>query len=87
MNIANQELFAFVVDGEVFHIMSAPRDVPEAQRLIAGLNSDPMVINVSHNPEILQYPDWKYDYNTKTLYREDSSHSHLNLEPDYEVED
>lgn len=87
MNNTNQELFAFVVDGEVFHIMSAPKDIPETQRLIAGLKSNPMIVNASDKPEILQYPDWKYDYETKNFYREDHSLQHLNVEPDYEVED
>jgi hypothetical protein len=84
MNTHNQELFAIVADGEVFHTMAIPSSIEETRRLIAGLNSDPKIINITGNEDILRYPDWKYDYQTKQFYR--SSNTIFSEDDDYEVE-
>jgi len=86
MNTQQQELFAFIIDGEVFHTMSVPAETPETARLIAGMSSYPTVVRITGKEEILHFPDWKYNYETKEFYRGSNIPMSEDSELDYEVE-
>lgn len=83
------KLFAFIVDGDVVHTMNVP-DEPALNKLIAGLQSDPKVIDVTHMPDIKTTPNWKYNYDTKEFYQDtlDNPNRLVLIEDvdDYEVE-
>ena len=53
------KVFAFVVDEDIIHFMKvSEKDTPG---LLAGLRSDPKVIEMSEFSEIMQDPrSWKY---------------------------
>lgn len=56
----SQKLFAFVSDGDAFHFMQVP-DLPDLAKLIAGLQSNPILVDISDNPEIMENPIlWTY---------------------------
>lgn len=84
--MGEKQIFAFVVDGEVFHTMVVPTSVLEAKRLVAGLMSDPKIVPVYNNEDILRSPNWKYDEKTNSFYK-DGPDVNSFQEPDYEVED
>lgn len=83
------KIFAFIVDGDVFHTMTVP-DEASMSKLVAGLQSDPKVIDVSHMPDIRFQPGWKYNYESQEFYREAQPQPQLPPqiapEDDYEVE-
>jgi hypothetical protein len=51
--------FAFVVDGEVIGTIHIPSNAPNADRLWAGLSSDPEVVECTEIPEVSY--GWNYD--------------------------
>jgi hypothetical protein len=80
--------FAYVVDGDVAHTMTVP-DEPHMQRLIAALQSKPLIVEISDNPDVRTVLGWKYNYETQEFYFEAPEHlNHATLvdEDDYEVE-
>lgn len=83
------KVFAFIVDGDVFHTMTVPGEASMI-KLIAGLQSDPKVIDVSHMPDIKYQSGWKYNYESEEFYREQQPQphqpQHIAPEDDYEVE-
>ena len=83
------KLFAFIVDGDVVHTMNVPEE-PGLSKLIAGLQSDPKVVDVTHMPDIKTTPNWKYNYETREFYQNIPENPNLvpsvQDEDDYEVE-
>lgn len=55
----SERAFAFITDDEVFHLLTI-QDVPELSKVIAGLQSRPLLIEITDRPEILQGGYWKY---------------------------
>ena len=45
--------FAFVVDGEVAFAMRFTNEVPLHERMIAGLSSDPVIVEVPRTTQVL----------------------------------
>ena len=88
MNTDNKRVFAFIVDGDVFHFMMIPND-PELQGVIAGLNSQPMLLEVTGRQELYKIAGWKYDYESGTFYHPAANEEDVEefIEDDYEVED
>lgn len=55
----NIKVFAFVADEDVFHFMTIP-DEPQFAGIIAGLQSKPLLLDVTDRPELLMGGYWKY---------------------------
>ncbi len=55
----NRKVFAFIVDEDVFHFMTIP-DQPQFAGVIAGLQSKPLLLDVTDRPELLTGGYWKY---------------------------
>lgn len=75
--------FVFVVDGDIFHTFRV-EDTPYAAQLIAGMQSGPLVIDVTGNEQYSNEPGWKFL--DGKFVRTESLHSHQIDEDDYEVE-
>ena len=73
-------VFAFIVDGDVFHTFEVERG-SGTDRLIAGLRSNPIIVEVSENLDIAGKPGWHY-IDGKFIQDE----KYLDTD-DYEVED
>lgn len=54
-----RRVFAFIVDEDVFHFMTIP-DEPQFAGIIAGLQSRPLLLDVTDKPELLMGGYWKY---------------------------
>jgi hypothetical protein len=50
--------FAFVVEGDVFMLMTFPDNNPKSEAWIAGLSSSPLIIDVSDNKEVVPGYTW-----------------------------
>lgn len=88
MNTENKRVFAFIAEGDVFHILLMP-DEPDLAGVLAGLNSKPLLVEVTDRPEIYKLAGWKYDYETETFYHPAANDDDVEefVEDDYEVED
>jgi len=78
----SEKVFAFVINGEVFHIMKLPDD-PQFDGIIAGLRSGPQVIEVTGFDDIS--PAWRVI--DGMLYRPASDPYHNQEGPGYELDD
>jgi hypothetical protein len=54
-----RRVFAFIADEEVFHFMTIPDD-PQFAGAIAGLQSKPLLLDVTHLPDLAATGPWKY---------------------------
>lgn len=63
-NTKEPKVFAFVVDGDVVATFHIPETAPNYDRLVAGLSSDPVVIDAT-NVEGIQH-GWTFDGTTFT---------------------
>tara|TARA_B110000259_G_scaffold185611_1_gene235031 strand:+ start:9166 stop:9414 length:249 start_codon:yes stop_codon:yes gene_type:complete len=75
--------YGFVIDGELFHILG----IPESQgleKLHAGMQSFPMVIDISDRPEV-QGAGWKFSDNE--FYNDNPVTDSADDGPGYELDD
>lgn len=87
MNTDGYKIFVFVADGDVFHTLLIPEDVGPG--IIEGLQSRPLVVDVTDRPEIFKLGGWKYDYESQKFYHpmsEIEDIEELAEQEDYEVE-
>lgn len=59
MSEINIRTFAFIVDGEVIGTITIPAEAPNAERLWAGLSSDPVVVESTDTPGVMH--GWTWD--------------------------
>jgi len=82
----DKKIFAFIVNGEVFHTMTIEKN-PNTEGLIAGMLSSPIIVDASEVEGLKDYPLWEYDENTKVFSRQEGWFPvEQDLEDDYEVE-
>ncbi len=75
--------FVFVADEDVFHTFRI-ESTQYAEPLIAGMKSNPIVIDVTGQEHYSTEPGWKYA--NGSFYRADQSAPVVIDEDDYEVE-
>lgn len=46
------KIFAFIVDNDVIGTIHIPSDAPNYDRLVAGLSSDPIVLETTDTPDV-----------------------------------
>jgi hypothetical protein len=76
----SEKRFGFIIDGELFHVMHLPDDEP-FQKTIAGMQSFPMVIDITDYPHV-QGGGWKFENNE--FYRDKDA---VVEGPGYELDD
>lgn len=81
MDTENRKIFAFVSDEDVFHFFTIP-DEPQFQGIIAGLQSRPLLVEVTGKDEMFNGGFWKY-VDGEFVQAE---HNPFADEDDYEVE-
>jgi hypothetical protein len=82
----DKKIFAFIVNGEVFHTMTIEKNI-NTEGLISGMLSEPKIVDASSVEDLGSYPFWKYDEEKKTFSKEEGwLPMEQGLEDDYEVE-
>lgn len=59
MSTENIKVFAFVVEGDVVGTLHIPDTAPNYERIVAGLSSNPTVIDATSTPDVKF--GWTYD--------------------------
>lgn len=75
--------YGFVIDGELFHILAIP-EIDGLAKLHAGMQSFPMVIDISDRPEI-QGLGWKFK--DSEFYNDNPQSEIFDEGPGYELDD
>jgi hypothetical protein len=84
--MGTSKVFAFIINGEVFHTMTIEEN-SNTEGLIAGMFSEPKIVDASGVEGLKDYPFWKYDEETKAFSKEEGwLPLEQDLEDDYEVE-
>lgn len=87
MDTDGYQVFAFIADGDIFHTLLMPENVGSG--IIEGLQSRPLVVDVTDRPELFKIPGWKYDYETGSFYHPATDSEEIQdffEQDDYEVE-
>jgi hypothetical protein len=82
MDLENNHAFAFIADGEVFHFLTIPKS-PQFAGIIAGLQSRPLLVEVTDRPDMFNGGFWTYD---GVKFTEKPKEQVITDPDDYEVE-
>jgi hypothetical protein len=82
----DKKIFAFIINGEVFHTMTIEKN-PNTEGLIAGMLSSPTIVDASDVEGLEDYPFWKYNEKSEEFTREEGwVPAEQGPDDDYEVE-